>query len=1048
MNRLMVFLIAVLFFFSGLTSLVYETLWIRVLSLGVGSTSASMGLVLSIFFFGLSMGSFIAGKFSYRIKKPLLTYGILEGLIGVYSLAVIYILFDFHKILGYLPLEGSFSWFGVTMKFFLVFIFLSVPTIFMGASLPLLVKIFVKNDKNLGRKLGLLYGLNTMGAVFGAFLAGFYFIPTFGILKSNHMMAILNFTILIIAYLLQKKLAPIEIPPRRDKKSFFTLLPKNSSMAKKFILISCGIVGFTSITAEVVWNKYLGIFLGSNIFGLGLILSLFLLGIALGSLILSIYVEKVKDKINLFITLAILGVGLTLAATYLLNGAPLLVHLASYYLGATVSVLTIKSVITGIILFIPTSFFGALLPLGTRILVDDHYDTPEIVGTAYTINTIGSILGSCLSGLVFIPIFGSAFTLKFGLVLLILIVLFITARKFKNPLPLSISLLALFVIFFAPGIDFKNIIKSAYYQRASSDSSLTEVMKYFSDKEGEEFKLIIEGKSGIISLSQVPYEGDDWQDYIRLKTNGLNESFYNLERIEELPKYEGLLAFLPYALAEDPKSAFIVGYGGGYSTDFLTSTELDLVHVVELEEGIMEAADYVHKGKNPILKRKNLKLEIEDARFVLATGKNGPYDIIISQPSHSWLTGVANLFTQEYFEIVKGNLTEKGVFSQWLNLYNMNEEVLKSILKTFYTVFPHGGIFTNTGDEEVILIGTKKDLKFSLERLTVLSGNKKIRNQMAQIPFKSPYHLLAHFSIGRDDILKLTHKAPLNTDVNAFAEVRQSKLFYQGSKSNPEEWINNNFNSKFPEIVELKKEQRPLFYRNMLEAVLGDIPNYNKFHLMLAKFKKFSGDNPAFYHDLGKFNLRIERFITASRYLEKSLKYKKDTNTLNLLLETYLELKKYDKATNTYATNIKFKNAYSDCLALEASAQNKDWKKSAKLALTITKKYDSYFNDCGDYINKALGTYYYQVSDFEDAISYFESFLEVEKNDIGPMGMLISSYIGIGRISDSADYMKSFRSLLQTEADALYNSAEFLKNVGLIEDAKSLEERAHSYSPF
>lgn len=1048
MSRFYVFLIAVLFFFSGLTSLVYETLWIRVLSLGVGSTSASMGLVLSIFFFGLSMGSFIAGKFSYRIRKPLLTYGILEGLIGVYSLAIIYILFDFHKILGFLPLEGSFSWFGVTMKFLLVFIFLSVPTIFMGASLPLLVKIFVKNGENLGKKLGLLYGLNTMGAVFGAFLAGFYFIPQFGILKSNHMMAILNFVILIVAYLLQRKLAPIENPPRTEKKSFFTLLPKNSSSAKKFILIGCGIVGFTSITAEVVWNKYLGIFLGSNIFGLGLILSLFLLGIALGSLILSLYVEKVKDKVNLFITLAIIGVGLTLAATYLLNGAPLLVHFISYYLGATVSVLTIKSIITGIILFIPTSFFGALLPLGTRILVDDHHDTPEIVGTAYTINTIGSILGSCLSGLVLIPLFGSAFTLKFGLVLLVLTVLFITARKFRNPLPLSISLLALFVIFFAQGIDFKNIIKSAYYQRSTDETSLTEVMKYFSDKEGEEFKMIIEGKTGIISLSQVPYEGDDYKSYLRLKTNGLNESFYNLEKIAELPKYEGLLAFLPYALAEDPKSAFIVGYGGGYSADFLTSTDLDLVHVVELEEGIMEAANYVHKGKNPILKRKNLKLEIEDARFVLATGKSGPYDIIISQPSHSWLTGVANLFTQEYFEIVKGNMTENGVFSQWLNLYNMNQEVLKSILKTFYTVFPNGGIFTNLGDEEVILIGTKKDIKFSLERLTILSQDKKIKNQLAQIPFKSPYHLLAHFSIGREDILKLTNKAPLNTDVNAFAEVRQSKLFYQGSKSNPEEWINNNFSSKFPEIVTLKEEQRPLFYRNMLEAVLGDIPNYNKFHLMLSNFKKFTGENPEYYKDNGKFNLRIERFVTASKYLEKALRKDKDPETLNLLLETYIALKKYDSATNVYARNLKNSNAYSDCLVLEASAYNKDWKKGAGLANKITKKYNNYFNECGDYINKALGTYYYQVSDYEDAISYFESFLEVESNDLQSMGMLISSYIGIGRVSDSADYMESFKNLLESEANALYNSAEFLKDVGLNEDAKPLEDRASNYSSF
>ena len=428
--------------------------------------------------------------------------------------------------------------------------------------------------------------------------------------------------------------------------------------------------------------------------------------------------------------------------------------------------------------------------------------------------------------------------------------------------------------------------------------------------------------------------------------------------------------------------------------------------------------------------------------------KTGPYDIIISQPSHSWLTGVANLFTQEYFEIVKGNLTDKGVFSQWLNLYNMNQDVLKSILKTFYTVFPNGGIFTNPGDEEVILIGTKKDLKFSLERLTILSQDKKVKSQLAQIPFKSPYHLLAHFSLDRENILKLTNKAVLNTDVNAYAEVRQSKLFYQGSKSNPEEWINNNFTANFSNILTLKDNQKSIFYNNMLEAVLGDIPNYNKFHLMLSKFKKLTGKDQNYSKSLGKFNLRIERYVTAAKYLEKSLKHKKNEETLNLLIETYLHLKKYEDVIKVYKNNLGVKIAYTDCLVLEASAYNKDWKRSAALTDKISKDYDNYFNTCGDYLNKALGTYYYQVSDFEDAVSFFESFLEVEINDIQSMGMLISSYISLGRISESSDYMETYKSLLETEAEALYNSAEFLKDVGLMEDAKPLEDKAQNFAPF
>ena len=216
------------------------------------------------------------------------------------------------------------------------------PTLCMGASLPLLIRFFVKKDESVGRLVSLLYGINTLGAVIGAFLAGFYFIPQFGLLVANHSMAAINVAILGGAYWLQKKYKEDDAAEEKaDDKPAVNL--SSLSLLQKLLLVGCGVTGFSSIAAEVMWNKYLGIFLGSNIFGLSLILSLFLLGIALGSLVLSLVIDKAKDLTKLYVVTLLLACAMMVGASYLLNFAPILTNVISYYLGGSVSLLVIKS---------------------------------------------------------------------------------------------------------------------------------------------------------------------------------------------------------------------------------------------------------------------------------------------------------------------------------------------------------------------------------------------------------------------------------------------------------------------------------------------------------------------------------------------------------------------------------------------------------------------------------------------------------------------------------------------------------------------------------
>ena len=265
---------------------------------------------------------------------------------------------------------------------------------------------------------------------------------------------------------------------------------------------------------------------------------------------------------------------------------------------------------------------------------------------------------------------------------------------------------------------------------------------------------------------------------------------------------------MPYLFVRDPKSAFVVGYGGGCTADYLTRTRLKRVDVVELEAGVLAAANRVYHGKNPILARLNLNLRIEDARFVLSASRE-KYDIIVSQPSHSWLSGVANLFTQEFFEIVRSHLSDKGVFSQWLNLYNIDHESLKSILRTFYTTFPYGSVYTDRGDNQMIMIGSTRPLVLNLQKLTLLTQNEVLRAQLAYVPFSTPYDVLSNFSMGRTQVMQLVAKASLNTDDNAFAEVRQSSFFYrpENDATNAEKFLSENFSGDFSDVLRLTRDQ-------------------------------------------------------------------------------------------------------------------------------------------------------------------------------------------------------------------------------------------------
>ncbi len=772
-------LLGTLFALSGFTSLVYESLWIRSFSIAFGSTTLSMSLVIAIFFFGLAAGSLLGAQWNSRILRPRLVYAGLEAFIGVYCFFLYYTFSELPAVLSFFATLNTSPPTVLILKFFSTLILITPPTVAMGMTFPLMVRLLSPADRSVAQNVSRVYAINTLGALCGAFLSGFALIPWFGLWGTHSLMVILNLNIFLV--LVRR---PTESPIQKKNLIPPGNVDKSADLFRTLVLFSSAVVGFVAVGAEIVWNKYITLFLGTNIYGVSLTLSIFLFGIFLGSFLLSRLKTKHRSS-RLYIGLYALSLITTLLSSHLLDQAPLLAYQWKDFFHS--GLLSSKTLVVTLILLPPTALFGALLPLTIHLLCANNTDSPKFSGRVYSINTLGGILGSLTVGLFLIPRFGSATSLfylgclQLGTLFFLVLSLVKENKLFLiGPFWLAATGLTLLLL---PLVQLQTIVQSAEYSYTHPKATADSFASYI-DQSDFDMRYWAEGENSVVSLHyDINDKGEFETQRLILKSNGLSESFFNLSEPGQVPKYEGLLAVVPYLYHPEPKTAFVVGYGGGYTVEVLSSLGLDKIRVAEIEQKIVEASDYVYLGGSSILQRGNIDLKIQDARFLLSLSNQDPYDIIVSQPSHSWMSGVANLFTQDFFQIVKGRLSKKGLFSQWLNLYNMDPLTLQSIIRTFFEVFPHGAIFTNSADDQLILLGGISPLSLQYQKLKKMTADIYWQERLSFIPFNSDLALLSYFAMDRQQALVLSEKAPLNTDNNAFAEVRQSQLYYQMDSS-------------------------------------------------------------------------------------------------------------------------------------------------------------------------------------------------------------------------------------------------------------------------
>lgn len=793
------FLIFLCFFLSGGSGLLFEVLWTRELGLVFGSTTLAMSTVLSVFMGGLALGSYLGGRFVRRFKDPwgpLRAYAIVEAGVGAYALLV-------PLFLSHYPGLNALLWrtvgdhYGVLslLRFLATALLLLLPTTLMGATLPLLsqhVSLRRRPEGLVGAtaQIGALFALNTSGAVLGTFLSGFTLLPRLGVTTTNYVGAAVNLTLAVTILLAERSMRrSTEHGIARSEQTGTAQDGQEEEAApppleyvptprqRRIAVAAYAISGATAMVYQVLWTRSLAIVLGSSVYSFTLILLAFLIGLALGAALVTRLLPSIKRPV------LVLGVvhGLTLlTAIYSYLTVDKLPEAFLLLLrGGTFNVdelLLTQFVLAALTMLPATLAMGAVMPLTMRIYTATVDGAGKDVGVAYAWNTLGAISGSFAAGFLVLPVLG----LQRGLLLCAAITAGLSAlllwhaeplrrkdaadadgpvRAAPSARPLALLIVAATAIFvivsprwnlthFSAGLFRISIAKSIF---KLSNRLLPELLYY---------------KDGVATTVSV----EQWDKTIALKNNGKVDASNGDDMATQIMVGLMPLLFHPTALDKPPQVA-VIGYGSGVTAGAVTQFPIGHADVIELEPAVVEAGDrfFANVSHTPSHDPR-VKVIIGDGRNFM-TQSDKKYDVIVSEPSNPWITGVSNLFTVDYWKLARSRLADDGVFCQWAQLYELSQPNIKTLLRSFASVFPNTYIFAAEHlSSDVILVATKRPMPLDLARLRRNFQNPTLAAELRRASIESAEEILADLLLTPDEIWAFTAGATLNTDDNARIE--------------------------------------------------------------------------------------------------------------------------------------------------------------------------------------------------------------------------------------------------------------------------------------
>jgi spermidine synthase len=787
MNLLLSGLIYLMFFLSGAAALIYEVVWVRSLSLVFGGTHLAVTAVLSVFMGGLALGSYVIGKRVDAVQRPLRLYGYLEIGIALSALAFIALMkiYPFAYIHLAQGMDDHRLYLFVIRILFAV-LALIVPTTLMGGTLPVLTRFASRNSSTIGTPLSLLYGLNTLGAVAGSAAAGFFLLRYYSVSTALLTAIAINFLIGLAGVFLPDR--PEEATARTARKSGSTgkgrampvqsLQPESNTPAyrrsAKLVLFGIGVSGFCALGYEVLWTRILTLTIGTSVYGFTIMLIAFLTGIALGSnaygLIFNMLLPAahgVRNRIFGFGAVQFMIGAAALAVTITIRDLP--VHslvLMKFFAHMGLNTFDARQWANMALAFsymlIPSFFMGLAFPLAGDVTAVFRKDTGRAVGRVLTYNTIGAILGSAVSGFVLIYVFG----IERSLQLLTII-------------NMGLGALVVLGLLDSPAVTAAAgalMLSSVLYLALDQNAFRLWNAKYFAifrNNQPDAFDTP-EKKQDAIENTDVLYYHEGVNETISvIKIKGGNQAVLVNGKVVASASLDDqqcqrTLGHLPMLLHTNPKKALVVGLGTGMTVGAVSiHPGLEELTLAEIEPGVVGAARTFGKYNNYVLDNPKLRIVFNDGRNFLMTTKE-KFDVITADPIHPWTQGSGYLYTEEYFKIASAHLLPGGIMCQWLPIYELNINDLRSVVRTFSLNFKYTMAWLTAYDVE--LIGSNAPIIIDEQELQRRISYPAIHDDLSRVSMGSATDFLSYFVMGTDAMAAFGKGGVINTDDNLYLE--------------------------------------------------------------------------------------------------------------------------------------------------------------------------------------------------------------------------------------------------------------------------------------
>jgi spermidine synthase len=749
-GRAPVAILSGILFLSGIGALIFETLWLRLSGLAFGNSVWAAALILSSFMSGLALGNAIAASTRIRRWRPLNLYALLEIIVALLGCTIVFGLPALGELLRPVwQMLWNYQPALLGIRFIVSFLILLLPTTAMGLTLPVLIEDSILKHTNFGRAIGFLYGANTLGAVAGAVLGEGYLIAAFG-LRGTSLIAGLASCIAAAAAVFVAKFKG-NANTGFFARTFPLRLDVSYQPPWRLLFISFG-TGCILLALEVIWFRFLRLYVVSSPPAFAIMLAVVLAGIGLGGIAAGVINRRSAWLYQLLPALLLLTAVVVLLSYLFFPGEAIRTPAGAFSLASWWQI-----AILCVALMFPASFLsGILFPTIVALVRASAESRMNSTGITTLFNTSGAAAGPLIASFVLLPAVGYQWSLLIcaaGYALLGVLVSKGSSWSIRRPVGLATIALCGTVILLLAILPYHR--GESHFEHASRP--------YEIDEHGKQLARVvkrIEGTSDTLQLLRRDLFGEPY--YYRLLTNGFSMS----STTPRNQRYMRLFAYLPLALRPEAEDVLLICYGCGVTADaLLHGPNVKHMDVVDISKEVFHLADF-YTGinySNP-LRDSRLHPVVQDGRFFLQASPR-QYDIISGEPPPPKVAGSVNLYTEEFFSLMKNRLKEGGIATFWLPIYQLKVDESKAILRAFHNAFPNASVWASS-DRDWIMMGIKgPGRKIDASELRQLLNDPRTGPDLRRIGIEVPQQLGALFLMDGEEIDRITNDVAPLTDI-------------------------------------------------------------------------------------------------------------------------------------------------------------------------------------------------------------------------------------------------------------------------------------------